>query len=116
MRNSFDGLSGIVRNELIIDPLCGDVFVFINKRRNCIKLLQWEESGFVLYYKRLEKGTFEMPVKEKINSKSYNITWSSLMLITQGISLKHIHLRKRFHFEKTKIDTDINIYSGVINR
>ncbi len=56
MRKSFDSLSGLVRNELGRDPASGEVFVFINKRRNSVKLLHWERGGFVLYYKRLEKG------------------------------------------------------------
>lgn len=58
MRKSFDGLSGIVRSELGGDPLSDDAFVFLNKRRNRLKLLHWEPGGFALYYKRLEKGTF----------------------------------------------------------
>ena len=56
MRKSFDSLSGLVRNELGRDPASGEVFVFINKRRTSVKLLHWERGGFVLYYKRLEKG------------------------------------------------------------
>ena len=58
MRKGFNGLSGLVRNELGKNPLSGDVFIFINRRRNRMKLLVWEDSGFVLYYKILEQGTF----------------------------------------------------------
>ena len=58
MRKSFDGLSGLIRTGLNRDPLSGDVFVFINRRRTHIKLLVWDRNGFVLFYKRLERGTF----------------------------------------------------------
>jgi len=54
MRKSFDGLCGLVRDELKRDPLSGEVFIFISRRRNTMKLLHWEEGGFVLYYKRLK--------------------------------------------------------------
>jgi transposase len=56
MRKGFDRLCGMVRDQLQKDPLGGDVFVFINRRRNQIKLLCWEGDGFMLFYKRLEKG------------------------------------------------------------
>ena len=59
MRKSFDGLCGLVSGRLGKSPMSGDVFIFINKSRNRIKLLRWEPGGFVLFYKRLERGTFE---------------------------------------------------------
>jgi transposase len=61
MRKSFNGLSGIVKDQLCRDPLSGEVFIFLNRSGNLIKLLQWQEGGFVLCYKRLEKGTFTPP-------------------------------------------------------
>ena len=61
MRKSFDALCGIVRYELKRDPLNGEVFVFLNRCRTHLKLLHWENGGLVLYYKRLEKGTFAPP-------------------------------------------------------
>jgi transposase len=106
MRNSFDGLSGIVTNQLHRNPMNGDVFIFINKRHNCIKMLRWEPGGFVLYYKRLETGTFEFPELEPGN-ESLQITWSSLMLMTEGISLKDIKRRKRFLLKNRDLSTQI---------
>jgi hypothetical protein len=73
----------------------GDVFIFINKRQTHIKLLQWEGDGFSLYYKRLEAGTFEMPVCAHAGTHSV-ITSKQLLLILQGISLKKAHYRKRY--------------------
>ena len=59
MRKSFDGLCGLVSGRLGQSPMSGDVFIFVNKPRNRIKLLRWERC-FVLFYKRLERGTFEL--------------------------------------------------------
>ena len=61
MRKSFDSLSGLVEQELGLDPLSGDLFVFRSKRGDRLKLLFWDEDGLVLYYKRLEEGTFVLP-------------------------------------------------------
>lgn len=95
MRKSFDSLSGLVTNELSRNPLSGEVFVFVNRRRNSIKLLHWEPGGFVLYYKRLEKGTLESP---RLNGQKngQEISWPQLVMIIEGISLKSIQKRKRY--------------------
>lgn len=95
MRYSFDGLAGIVRNELNTSLVNGDVFIFINKRRTQIKLLQWDKDGFIIFYKRLEKGTFELPL---INSdqKHHTISSDQLHFILKGISLKHVRKRLRY--------------------
>lgn len=99
MRNSFDGLCGIVTSKLGRNPLSGDVFIFINKRRNCMKLLHWEEGGFVLYYKRLETGTFELP-QIRPEMKTFEISWPYLVMMNQGISLRNIQQRKRYKMQK----------------
>ena len=62
MRKSFDSLCGIVSSNLSGFPADGSVYIFVNRLDNKMKLLQWRVGGFVLYYKRLEKGTFELPV------------------------------------------------------
>ena len=86
MRKSFDGLCGIVRAQLGFDPMSGDLFIFINRQRNRIKMLRWEAGGFVLFYKRLEKGTFELPHFPK-TGLSQRIDYSDLVMIITGISL-----------------------------
>lgn len=78
-----------------MDPLSGEVFIFINKRRNLLKLLRWEQGGFILYYKRLEKGTIEIPEMGK-DATCFQLSWSSLVMMVEGISLKYIRKRKRF--------------------
>lgn len=96
MRKSFDGLCGIVTSKMRRDPMSGDVFIFINKKRNRIKLLRWEPGGFVLFYKRLEKGTFEFPSEEPASRTHWAIDYSELMMIIAGISMKHAKKRRRF--------------------
>ena len=59
MRKSIDGLAGIVENELERNPLEPALFVFCNRGRDKIKILYWENNGFVLWYKRLEKQRFK---------------------------------------------------------
>jgi transposase len=93
MRKSFDGLCGLVKNELQRPLNTGDVFMFINKPRNSIKLLVWDRNGFVIYYKRLEEGTFEIP---DTGEKSIAIKWEELVMILEGIALKSVKKRKRY--------------------
>ncbi|MDP2059790.1 MAG: IS66 family insertion sequence element accessory protein TnpB [Flavobacteriaceae bacterium] len=95
MRQGFDGLSGLVNNKLNQDPLSGDIFIFINRTRTLIKLLVWDQSGFAIWHKRLEQGTFEMPSIDSGN-QSVEISRRKLMLILEGISLKSVKERKRF--------------------
>ena len=61
LRKSFDGLSGLVQTVFGRDVLEGHLFLFLNRRRDRLKALFWDEDGLVLWYKRLEAGTFELP-------------------------------------------------------
>jgi transposase len=93
MRKGFDGLSGLVSNELGRSPTDGSVFVFIKKPRNQMKLLHWERGGLVLYQKRLETGRFSLPEKTE---KDYNLSWPELVLIVEGISYVGLKKKKRY--------------------
>src|SRR5215210_8173366 len=95
MRKGFDSLSGIVSAQMNSNIFTGDVFIFINKKRNQLKLLMWEGDGLALYYKRLEEGTYELPVHHS-TTHSVSITDQQLQLILQGISLKSVRRRKRY--------------------
>ncbi len=95
MRKGFDGLGGLVTSALRSDPLTGDAYIFINKRRNRMKLLVWEPGGFVIYYKRLEKGTFELPSISPL-ATAIEITADELLLLLAGIEFKSIKRRPRF--------------------
>lgn len=95
MRKSFNGLSGLVNSQMSHGLLSGDVFIFLNRRRDRIKLLVWDRSGFVIYYKRLETGTFELP--DRGNSEhEMEVGWEELVLILEGIRLSSVRRRKRY--------------------
>lgn len=96
MRKSFDGLCGVVTGELGKPLTTGDVFIFINKPRHSIKLLVWDRSGFVIYYKRLEQGTFELPASSE--AKSTIIRWDELVMILEGITLSSVKRKSRFTY------------------
>lgn len=95
MRKGFDSLSGIVSSQMQLNALNRSVFIFFNKKHNQVKLLLFEGDGFALYHKRLEKGTYEIPVCND-HSSSMNISSQQLQLILQGISLKSVRRRKRY--------------------
>lgn len=91
MRCGIYSLAGLVQSYLKLDPLSGDVFIFIGKRGNQIRLLQWDRDGYALYSKRLESGTFERP-----KDKKTVVTSRELMLILQGVKLTSAQFRKRY--------------------
>jgi len=95
-RKGFDGLSGLVRNELGRDPASGEVYVFLNRRRNRIKLLQWQEGGFVMYYKRLEKGTITLTGLRAGSGGSMEVSYAELVMMIQGISVERIVHHPRY--------------------
>lgn len=94
MRKGSYSLSALVQNEMNYNALSGDVFIFISKRANKIKLLQWAGDGFALYEKRLERGTFERPATQ--NNAPIAIASQQLQYILQGVVLKSVRHRKRF--------------------
>jgi transposase len=105
MRKSFNGLSGIIINELGENPGSGDVFIFINKPRNKIKLLHWQDMGFTLYYRRLEEGTFE-PLEYDPEVGSIRLSYTQMVMLVDGLTIKNIHKRKRFSLaEKPVVST-----------
>lgn len=99
MRKGAYSLSGLVRNEMKMDVLSGDVFIFISTGANKIKLLQWDIDGFALYEKRLERGSFERPKED--TTGHFSISAQQLQYILQGIILKSIRYKKRFAIIET---------------
>lgn len=89
MRKGIDALSGIVTNELQKNPLTGDLFIFINRRKNQLKMLHWQGDGYAVFYKRLEKGTYEFP-------KGNTITSEQLLFLLQGVVLKSVKKHARY--------------------
>lgn len=102
MRKGFAGLSAIIREELQGDPTDGSLFLFINKRRDRMKLLHFADGGFWLYYRLLEAGTFETlkPTGDKACRLQLDATELSMLL--SGISLaQSSKRRKRFTKRET---------------
>ena len=95
MRKAYDGLSGMVREFMGRDPLSGSLFVFVNKRRDRMKILVWDRHGFWLLCKRLEAGRFQLPALDTPTA-SQLLSYEQLMLIIEGIDLRSIRRRKRF--------------------
>lgn len=98
MRKGFDSLCGIVREEFKMNPLSGDVFIFLSRTRTRIKLLHWQGDGFAIYFKRLEKGTFEMPAGFQ-SSSTLLVSSSQLHLIMEGILLSSAKKRTRYYHQ-----------------
>ena len=99
MRKSFDTLAAIVSEALKEDPYSGDVYVFCNRSRNRVKLLVWDESGFLLCAKRLESGTFFWPTA---SAKSIDLSSEELQLILGGIDVRDAKRRRWYKRPKQK--------------
>lgn len=95
MRKSFDGLFGVVKNDLSMDVRTGGLFMFINLRRNRVKLMYWDNDGIAIWQKRLERGSLQHP-QPKDNAKHLVIDASELNLLLSGIELASVKRRKRY--------------------
>jgi transposase len=95
-RRQFDGLAAIVQDEFGMDPLCGHVFVFFNKRRDRIKLLVFQHTGFWLHYKRLERGTFEALADTEGDDNCVEVEARKPRLLLDGIDLQQSKFRRHF--------------------
>jgi transposase len=93
LRKSFDSLAELVRQQLAGDPLSGQLFVFRNKRADRVKLLYWDEDGYVIIYKRLEAGTFRFPQAE---AAGVEIRAADLQMLLDGIDLSSVKRQKRY--------------------
>lgn len=93
LRKGFDGLHGLVLEVLKQNPLSGDLFAFLNKRRDRLKLLMWEGDGWLILYKRLESGRFGPPAGQ---SDSITLSSAQLALLLGGIDLTQTRQRKRY--------------------
>jgi len=101
MRKGFDALSGVVRSQMGRDPLSGEVYIFINRQRNTVKILHWERGGLVIYHKRLESGQFERPYFDE-KQNAFQMRWSGLMMMIEGLSMKNVVQSKRFDIGLSK--------------
>jgi transposase len=95
LRKSFDGLSGIVESVFEKNVLDGHLFLFLNKRGDRLKALWWDHDGLVIWYKRLERGGFEMPAVAD-DQKHVTLDATELAMLLGGVSLGSAKRRKRF--------------------
>ena len=95
MRKGFDSLCGIISSELKRPVMSGDAFIFINRQRSHLKLLVWESGGFSIFYRRLEKGSFEIPAFN-LDAASMQLTANQLNFMLQGIVFASVKYRKRY--------------------
>jgi transposase len=99
MRKGYDGLSGLVLNEIQRQPTDGSVYVFFNATRDKVKMLVWDIDGYVIYCKRLEKGRFEQMLTQDA-SNQYQIAYKHLVMLLSGISLIGLRQKPRYQMAK----------------
>jgi transposase len=101
MRKGFDGLEGMVREYLGQDPLSGHLFLFLNRRRDRLKILLWDRDGWVIWYKRLEAGTFQQldpgaSASRNSGEAGIELSTTELALLLTGVDLASARRRKRY--------------------
>ena len=96
LRRGFDGLAATTRGIIGEDPLSGHLFVFLNRRRNRIKLLVWDRTGYMLLYKRLERGTFRIPAAPIAGRRHVELDAGELGLMMEGLDLRGARRRRRW--------------------
>ena len=100
MRIGVNGMCGKVRSAGL-NPTSGDVFIFVGKTRNVMKILHWERGGYVMYYKRLEQGRFHPRIFLRETFGFRNIRWDELVLLIEGISPR-VARRRRYETDETE--------------
>jgi transposase len=93
MRRSFEGLCGMVRQVIQGDPVSGHLFLFLSRNRSAVRILFWDRTGFVIWYKKLERGTLTLPEHGEIDR-------GELMCVLEGLDSKTFFKKKRFFLQK----------------
>ena len=96
MRKSFDSLHALARDHFELDAYAGHLVVFASRRRDRVKVMYWDRDGFAIWAKRLEKGTYAIPVAESADERRREITAQELGAILSGIDLQQAVRRKRY--------------------
>jgi transposase len=108
MRRGFDTLAAQVKEFLKHDPFSGNLFLFVGRGKDRLKILYWDKDGFALWYKRLEEGTFKLPAVKSaagIAAASVELKATELAMLLEGIDLKSIKRSKRFSRQTRLADT-----------
>ncbi len=93
MRKGFDGLSGMVEEHFTESLFTGSLFIFLNRRRDRVKILYWDSGGLALWYKRLERGTFQMPAGK--DGEAAELSSAELSMLLEGITPLAVSKRYR---------------------
>jgi transposase len=96
LRRGFDGLAAATRSLIGTDPLSGHVFVFLNRRKDRIKLLLWDRTGYLILYKRLERGTFALVTTPAPGRRHIEVDAGELGLLLEGVDLRGARRRPRW--------------------
>ena len=103
LRKGFDALSGLVTTAFNEDPTSGHLFLFVNRRRDRVKILYWDRDGLAIWYKRLETGSFQLPAAAR-DAVSIEMSSTQLALILSGIDLRSARQRKRYQRPRPEIE------------
>lgn len=96
LRKGFYKLAAVARTVVDEDPLSGHIFVFLNRRRNRVKCLWWDRTGWLMLYKKLERGTFSLPTEPLLGQTHIEVDAAELGLMLEGIDLKGAIRRARW--------------------
>lgn len=99
LRRGFDRLAGAAREVIRQDPTSGHVFAFLNRRRDRVKMLVWDRTGYLLLYKRLARGTFSLPSRPLPGHRHIEVDGAHLMMMLEGIELAGSRRRRRYQRE-----------------
>ncbi len=108
MRKSYNGLSALVKNKMTEDPLSGQMFVFVNRKKTQCKILYFDRTGYCIWSKRLEQGYFHTHAQ---NQTKQRLQWTDLKLILEGIDHRTVHQYKRQKLSTGKIQNPDYIQS-----
>jgi len=114
MRKGFDTLAALVKDHLGRDPLSGDLFIFVARGKDRLKALVWESDGYLLWYKRLEEGTYRLPPPSphEPGSKGVTLRASELAMLLEGIDLKSVRRSPRYRRPKEDAGGPANRNAG----
>jgi transposase len=108
LRKGFDALSGLVTTAFAQDPTSGNLFLFVNRRRDRLKILYWDRDGLAIWYKRLETpGRYQLPAVAR-DVVSVEMTSTQLTLILSGIDLRSARQRKRYQRPSPETQNSVN--------
>lgn len=103
LRRGFDGLAAATRQIIHADPLSGHLFVYTNRRANRLKILLWQSSGYLLVFKRLERGKFHLPRAPRRGERHVEMESTELTLMMEGIDLRGAQRRERWLPQKNVV-------------